>query len=68
MLANNIWKITGELIEMTFAPYQSLRLSEGSWWSSNVISWVFIGIALVALFYWMNQMFGYKKNGKEDIA
>ncbi len=68
MLANNIWNIIGDLIDKGLFVYKSLRLSEGSWWSSNVVSWIFIGIGLVALIYWMNQMRAYKKNGKEDIA
>jgi len=68
MLANNIWKLTGELIEKALAPYEAIRLGADNWWTSNSISWIFIGIGLIALFYWMGQMFSFKKNGKEDIA
>ncbi len=68
MLANNIWKLTGELIEKTFGIFEKLRLDADSWWGSNIISWIFIGIFFIALFYWMGQMFGFRKNGKEDVA
>jgi hypothetical protein len=68
MLANNLWKLIGNLIEMSFAPFEALRLGSDSWWGSNIISWIFIGTGFIALFYWMSQMFGFKKNGKEDSA
>ena len=68
MLANNIWKLTGELIEKSLAVYESLRLGSDNWWTSNIVSWIFIGIFFISLFYWMGQMFGYNRNGKEDVA
>ncbi len=68
MLANNIWKIIGELIDKGLAPYKTLRLHTHGWWDSNLVSWIFISIGLIALLYWMNQMFGFKKSGKEDVA
>jgi len=68
MLANNIWKLTGELIEKSLGFYESIRINSDNWWTSNIISWIFIGIGLMGLFYWMGQMFGYKKEGKEDTA
>ena len=68
MLANNIWKIIGDLIVDSLGVYESLRLGGHNWWGSNVVSWIFIGIGLIALFYWMNLMFSFKKSGKEDVA
>ncbi len=68
MLANNIWKLIENLIEWTFAPFDALRLDTDNWWTSNIVSWVLIVVGFIALFYWLNQMYGYKRSGKEDSA
>lgn len=68
MLANNIWKLTGKLFEWAFGPYEFLRRDVDSWWGSNIVSWILMGIGLIALLYWMNMMFQFKKEGKEDEA
>ncbi len=69
MLANNIWTLLASLFEnVLFLPYDFFRKDVSGWWTSNVISWVLILTGFVALFYWMGQMFKYKREGKEDVA
>lgn len=69
MLANNIWELLGKLFEnVLFIPYNFFRLGLKGWWTSNIMNWMLIIIGFIALFYWMGQMFQYKKNGKEDVA
>jgi hypothetical protein len=69
MLANNIWELIGQLIEiLVFVPYNFFRLDADNWWTSNFVNWILVVIGFVALFYWMGQMYSYKRNGKEDKA
>ena len=69
MLANNIWRMIESLFKFMFKPFEYLRLeTDGSWWSSNIVSWVLIAVFFVFLFSWMGKMFFYKKSGKEDNA
>ncbi len=69
MLANNIWELIGQLFEkILFLPYDIFRHGAENWWSSNLVNWILIIIGFIALFYWMGQMYGYRKNGKEDEA
>lgn len=69
MLANNIWKLIGQLFEkILFAPYDAFRHGSDNWWTSNFINWILIIIGFIALFYWMSKMYSYKRNGKEDEA
>jgi hypothetical protein len=69
MLANNIWKLTGEFFEkVLFAPYDALRLGTDSWWSSNIVSFFFMATGFVMFMYWMKLMRSYKRSGKEDEA
>ncbi len=69
MLANNIWKLTGELFEWAFAPFKALRLgTNDSWWASNMVSFILMAVGVVMFIYWMGLMRGYKKNGTEDVA
>ena len=69
MLANNIWKLIGELFEWAFAPFEALRLgTNDSWWISNIVNFAFLAIGVVMFIYWMGLMRGYKKNGTEDQA
>jgi hypothetical protein len=67
MLANNIWKLTADLFEWAFAPFDALRHTEG-WWASNVVSFILMFIGVIMFVYWMSLMFSYKRNGKEDEA
>jgi len=68
MLANNIWKLTGELFEWAFAPFEALRRGTDSWWISNIVSILLILVGFMMFAYWMKLMYGYKRAGKEDEA
>ncbi len=65
MIANNIFRIIGDFFTNTlFSPYDSFRFLD-NWWVQNTISWTFIIIAIIAFFYWLNQLNRYKKIGNE---
>jgi len=69
MLANNIWELLGEFTEtVLFIPYNFLKNNVSGWWTSNIVNIIFILLGFVALFYWMNLMYKYKREGKEDVA
>lgn len=69
MLANNIWELLGKLFEnVLFIPYNFFRLALKGWWTSNTMNWLIILIGFVMLFWWMAQMYQFKKDGKEDQA
>lgn len=52
-------------VNVLFAPYDLLRFTE-SWWSANILSWVFILIGGAAFIYWMLQLRGFDKSGEEE--
>lgn len=65
MIANNIFKATGDFFKnVLFAPYNSLR-SLDNWWLQSTISWIFIAITFIAFIYWMGEIRKYKKAGNE---
>jgi len=69
MLVNNIWGLLQKLFEnILFAPYDYLRKGDFSWWTSNTMSWILIFVGFISLCYWMNQMYQFKRKGKEDQA
>lgn len=49
-----------------FLPMKALRFSE-SWWVSNAINFVFCGVLIVALAYWMKESKRFKNEGTEDL-
>ncbi|WP_296315228.1 DUF6341 family protein [Winogradskyella sp. UBA3174] len=50
-----------------FAPFDALRALElESWFSANIMSWIFITIGFVAFTYWMLQLKKYNDNDEED--
>jgi len=54
-------------VNILFAPYDALRALElESWWSANLVSFIFILIGMVAFVYWMLQLKGHHTNGEED--
>lgn len=54
-------------VNFLFKPFDALRALElDSWWSANIISWLFIIIGLVAFVYWMMQLNTFNKNNEED--
>lgn len=54
-------------VDVLFAPMDALRALElESWFTANLISWVFIIIGFVAMVYWMLQLKGFNDNNEED--
>ena len=50
-----------------FIPYDALRSLElESWWSANVMSWLFTVIGFVAFIYWMKELKTFNDNNEED--
>lgn len=65
MIANNIFKAIGDFFtNVLFVPYDGLRAMD-NWWLQSSISWVFILIAFIALFYWIGEIRKFKKSGNE---
>jgi len=65
MIANNIFKAIGEFFQnVLFAPHNSIRATD-NWWLQNTVSWIFVVILFIALFYWLGQLKKYKKAGNE---
>lgn len=52
-------------VNVLFAPFDLLRFME-SWWSSNMVNWLFMIIGFVAFVYWMGQLKIFNDNGEED--
>jgi H+/Cl- antiporter ClcA len=67
MLANNLFRTIGDLFtDGLFVPLNSLREID-SWWGSNILNFLFIGIFFVLLAYWMKESIRFKKEGTEDL-
>ncbi|MEL6810835.1 MAG: uracil phosphoribosyltransferase [Bacteroidota bacterium] len=50
-----------------FVPYDALRTLElESWWSANIMTWVFTLIGFVAFTYWMLELKKFNDNNEED--
>lgn len=65
MIANNIFKAIGEFCQnVLFAPYNKISTLD-NWWVQNMVSWIFVVILFIALFYWLGQLKNYKKAGNE---
>lgn len=52
-------------VEGLFWPFDVLRFTQ-SWWTSNIISWLFIITGCVAMVYWMLQLKKFDDNKEED--
>ena len=73
MIAFNIFKWIGDFFtNVLFLPFQTLRLdmakSDGGWWTSNIINWLFLVVLIVLLWYWMKESRKFLKEGTEDRA
>lgn len=67
MMANNIFRILGDLFQFLFSiSFDLLRLNDLNWWVSNAVNWMFMGIFLCLLYYWMKESLRFKKEGIED--
>lgn len=54
-------------VDVLFAPMDAIRALElESWFTANLISWVFILIGFVAMVYWMLQLKSFNDNNEED--
>ncbi len=54
-------------VDVLFAPFDALRSLElESWFSANIMSWIFMAIGFVAFTYWMLQLKKYNDNGEEN--
>ena len=54
-------------VDVLFAPFDALRALElTSWFSANIMSWLFMAIGFVAFVYWMLQLKKYNDNNEED--
>jgi len=54
-------------VNVLFAPFDALRSLElKNWYASNVISWLFLVIGLIAFVYWMGQLKKFNDSGEED--
>ncbi|GET46078.1 DUF6341 family protein [Capnocytophaga felis] len=52
--------------EILFIPLDFLRnLELENWWTANLISWVFILVAIVFFVYWLGQLRKYDKKNDE---
>lgn len=50
-------------VNVLFWPFDLLRYIQ-NWWTSNIISWIFIIIGMVAFTYWLLEL--KKFDGEED--
>jgi len=65
MIANNIFKAIGDFCtNILFAPYNNVR-SMDNWWIQNTVSWIFIFIAFIGLFYWLGELNKHSKTENE---
>jgi hypothetical protein len=54
-------------VNVLFAPFDALRSLElKNWYASNVMSWLFLVIGLIAFVYWMGQLKKFNDSGEED--
>jgi hypothetical protein len=54
-------------VNVLFAPMDAIRALElESWFTANLISWIFMIIGFVAMVYWMLQLKGFNDNNEED--
>jgi len=72
MLGLNIFRLIADFFEVLFIPFKWLRLelakTDGGWWTSNAINWLFLVVLIVLLAYWIGQSLKFKREGTEDRA
>ena len=71
-MLEDIVRLIGSLFEVILIPFKWIRLtvakSDGGWWTSNLINWVFVLILILLLGYWIGQALKFKREGTEDQA
>ncbi|WP_338409368.1 uracil phosphoribosyltransferase [uncultured Flavobacterium sp.] len=54
-------------VDFLFWPYDQLRSLElTSWWSANIVNWMFIIICICAMAYWTIQLNIFKNNNEDE--
>lgn len=48
-----------------FWPYDFFRFME-SWWTSNIVNWLFMITGVIAMVYWLMQLKNFNDNNEED--
>lgn len=63
-LFEGIQEVTEDIL---FMPFDALRAIElESWWTANIMTWLFTIIGFVAFTYWMLQLKKFNDNNEED--
>lgn len=61
MTVNSIFSAIEHFVtKVLFVPFDYIR-SLDNWWIQNTVSFAFIIIAILAMFYWLNQLMIFKK-------
>lgn len=67
MMANNIFRLIGDLFKWLFSiSFDLLRLNDLGWWASNVVNWLFVLVFFCLLYYWMKESYRFKREDLED--
>ena len=64
-MSSFFYAIEDLFVNVLFAPLDMLRFME-SWWTSNVVNWLFMIIGFVAMVYWMGQLKIFNDNDEEN--
>lgn len=58
MTWRGLWEGIASLFEnVLFVPLDAMRnLELDSWWAANFVSWIFLIITFIALFYWLRKL------------
>ena len=54
-------------VNVLFWPFDFLRYIQ-SWWTANIISWIFIIIGIVAFTYWLLQLKKFDEEEDKTIS
>jgi hypothetical protein len=52
-------------VDYLFWPYDFFRFME-SWWTSNLVNWLFAIAGIIAFAYWLKQLKLFNDSGEED--
>ena len=52
-------------VDHLFWPYDFFRFME-SWWTSNLVNWIFAILGIIAMIYWLKQLKLFNDRGEED--
>lgn len=65
-LFEGIESITEAILLSPLDAIRELELS--SWFAANGLNWIFVVVGFVALFYWLQELKKYNKEGNEDYS